>query len=260
MTTASPRNIGSDPRTSSTATISPHAAIGTGFFATARSDVTMASAALAWRSSIRGNETTLTQSATTANRNPTPQPTTISHHPCGVVSTRRAKSGMDAAAQLIESQRREWPKQGEAGGQRKQQRQHGIAEHHARQHQAEHRIDHAEDDGVAWHRLEIFPTEPKRLVQVGQADGPDDGRSRVVLGAVLRRFSRGRDIAGVWCGHGRYLPCRGGRISRRSSAQAAFLGNDHDQARREDRKPKLAMSRTEPSAYLESAMLSLTLR
>jgi hypothetical protein len=42
---ARPRKNGSDPATSSTATISPHAAIGTGFRATARSDVTMASAA-----------------------------------------------------------------------------------------------------------------------------------------------------------------------------------------------------------------------
>ena len=58
----------------------------------------MASAALAWRSSIKGNETTLMQSATTANRKPTPQPTTISHHPCDVVSTRLAKSGIPAAA------------------------------------------------------------------------------------------------------------------------------------------------------------------
>ena len=85
-------------RTSSTATINPHAAIGTGFRATARSDVTMASPAPAWRSSISGNDTTLMHSATTANRKPTPQPTTISHHPCGVVSTRVAKSGMPAAA------------------------------------------------------------------------------------------------------------------------------------------------------------------
>src|SRR5665213_859098 len=35
-------------------------------------------------------------------------------------------------------------------------------------------------------------------------------------------------------------------------AQAAVCGNDHDQARREDRKPKLAMSRTESQAYSQS--------
>jgi hypothetical protein len=38
-------------------------------------------------------------------------------------------------------------------------------------------------------------------------------------------------------------------ISRRTKAHAAVCGNDHDQARREDRNPKQAMSRTEPSGY-----------
>jgi hypothetical protein len=38
------------------------------------------------------------------------------------------------------------------------------------------------------------------------------------------------------------------------------FGIDHDQARRENREPELAMSRTEPSAYSHSFALSLTLR
>jgi hypothetical protein len=47
-----------------------------------------------------------------------------------------------------------------------------------------------------------------------------------------------------------YLPCRTGRISRAfEGASGRFLRNDRDQARRENRKPKLAMSRTEPSGY-----------
>src|SRR5579862_8923502 len=37
-------------------------------------------------------------------------------------------------------------------------------------------------------------------------------------------------------------------------------GNDHDQARREDRKAKLAMSRTEPPAYSQCREQALTLR
>ena len=45
MTTARPRKNGSDPATSSTATINPQAAIGTGLRATARSEVTIASPA-----------------------------------------------------------------------------------------------------------------------------------------------------------------------------------------------------------------------
>ena len=97
MTTARPRKNGNVPATRSTATINPQAAIGAGLRATARSEVTIASPALAWRSSIRGNDTTLIQSATRANRKPTPQPTTISHQPCDVVSTRVAKSEMPVA-------------------------------------------------------------------------------------------------------------------------------------------------------------------
>ena len=252
-------------------------------------------------------------SATSANRKPTPQPTTISHHPCGVVSTRAGEIGnsgrgfiaerrdvdrlrgrdpgheqrqqqraepehgaerrraqhvdrvpggglfaaLAAAAEFIETERRERAEQGKAGGQRKQQRQHRIAEHRARQHQAEHRIDHAEDDGVARHRLEILPAEPQRLVQVGQADGSDDRCSR----GVLRRLSQWRDIAWdmVWPWSLSPLPQRP-QFRAGRSAQAAVCGNDHDQARREDRKPKLAMSRTEPSAYSQSPAPSLTLR
>ncbi len=98
MTTARPRKNGSDPKTSNAATINPQAAIGSGFRAAARSDVTIASPTPTWRSRINGNETTLTHSATKANRKPTPQPATISHQPSGVVSTRLAKSGISAAA------------------------------------------------------------------------------------------------------------------------------------------------------------------
>ena len=81
-------------------------------------------------------------------------------------------------AQFIKTERRKWPEQGKACGKGKQQRQHRIAEHRTRQHQSEHRIDHAQNDGVARHRLEILPAQPQRRVQVGQTDGPDDWRGR----------------------------------------------------------------------------------
>ena len=119
-------------------------------------------------------------------------------------------AGLAAAAQFIKTERGERADQGKARGQRKQQRQHRIAEHGARQHQSEHRIDHAEDDGVARHRLEILPAKPQRLVQIGKPDVSDDGSSRLILCGL----SHWTDIAGIWCGHGRYLPCRSGRISR----------------------------------------------
>src|SRR5260370_34006543 len=67
-----------------------------------------------------------------------------------------------------------------------------------------------EDDGVARHRLEIFPAEPERFRQVGNADGADDRRSR----GVLRRLSQLCDVARVWCCHGRGLPYGIGLSSR----------------------------------------------
>ena len=75
----------------------PQTAIANGFSFTARSDVRIASIADACRSSINGNATTLMHRATTANRQPTPQPTMMSDQPSGVVNTRLAKSGMFAA-------------------------------------------------------------------------------------------------------------------------------------------------------------------
>jgi hypothetical protein len=50
------------------------------------------------------------------------------------------------------------------------------------------------------------------------------------------------------------------RISRHSKAQAASFANDHDEARREEKKPKLALSRTERSAYSQTPLMSLSLR
>jgi hypothetical protein len=46
----------------------------------------------------------------------------------------------------------------------------------------------------------------------------------------------------------------------RGRKNAAMCRNDHDQARREDRKLKLAMSRTEASGYSQLPPLPLTLR
>src|SRR2546430_16836825 len=103
MTIASPRKNGSDPATSSTATIKPHAAIGTGFFATARSEVTIASPAPVWRSSMVGNDTTLTHRATSANRKPTPPPAAINHQPCGAGRIPVAETGQVGAGSDTES-------------------------------------------------------------------------------------------------------------------------------------------------------------
>src|SRR5258708_5748507 len=96
MTTISPRNTGSEPSTRPPATIRPHAAIGTGFSATARIDVLIAVPSATSRSISSGNDTTLIASTSTANRKPTPMPTTIIDQPAGVVSTSRTNVSIEA--------------------------------------------------------------------------------------------------------------------------------------------------------------------
>src|SRR6185437_9052260 len=173
------------------------------------------------------------------------------------VRSRGLFAALAATAQFIQAERRERAEQGKTRRERKQQRQHRIAEHGARQRQAEHRIDHAQDDGVARYRLEILPAEPQRGVQVGQADGADNRRGRGI-GCGPANWC---DIALVGCRHVvspfRCLPCGGVACQR---YKRTVRGNDHDQARREDRKAKLALSRTERPAYSQCREQALTLR
>ena len=100
------------------------------------------------------------------------------------VPGRSLLAALAAAAEFIQAECRERAEQRKARRQRKQQRQDRIAEHGAGKHKAEHRIDYAKNDGVARHRLEILPAEPQRVVQIGQTDPADDGRSRAVLGVA----------------------------------------------------------------------------
>ena len=74
-TTARPTNRGIEPTASNSATISPQVAIATGFFATALTEVWIATAAPTSRSSSRGKEMTLMTSVTSAKRNPIRFPT-----------------------------------------------------------------------------------------------------------------------------------------------------------------------------------------
>jgi hypothetical protein len=104
-----------------------------GFFITARSDVRIASIAVACRSSINGNDTTLTHRATTANRKPMPQPTMMSDHPSGVVNTRVAKSGMLAAGGCNVDRVRD----GDPGPEQNEQ-EHAEFEHGAERRCAQH--------------------------------------------------------------------------------------------------------------------------
>ena len=90
---ASPTNAGIDPIARPAATITPHAAIGTGFAATALMDVTIALGRPTSRSSKSGNETTPIAGTTAATRKPTPTPVPIISHPAVVVNTCRLRDG-----------------------------------------------------------------------------------------------------------------------------------------------------------------------
>ena len=78
---------GIEPITNSAATMKPHSAMVTGLAATTRIEVSSATAAPTSRSSSNGNEIAPMASTTTANRKPTPVPTTIKIQPAGVLNT-----------------------------------------------------------------------------------------------------------------------------------------------------------------------------
>src|SRR6266545_1783140 len=98
MTITRPRSAGTDPITKPAATIRPHAAIGTGLTTTAWIDVQIAVPTLTSRSSSNGKETTLIAKVMTANRKPTPIPTTIMVQPGAVVNTSWMNAAIDAGA------------------------------------------------------------------------------------------------------------------------------------------------------------------
>ena len=72
-------------------------------------------------------------------------------------------AALAAAAELVETNRGKGSKQGKPGCQRKQQRQYRIAKDHPEQSNTENGINHAHDDRVTWHCLEVFPAQAQRL-------------------------------------------------------------------------------------------------
>src|SRR5215471_6968664 len=87
-----------------------------------------------------------------------------------------------AAAELVETKRGKRANQRKTGGQRKEQRQHRIADHQSEQHEPENRINRAEDNCVTWDGLEILPAQAQRVPQVRQSKLSNDG-----CGAVAER-------------------------------------------------------------------------
>ena len=98
ITTVRPRKNGIEPIRSDAATINPHSAMVSGFLATTRIEVSTATAAPTSRSSNSGNEIALMVSTITANRKPTPVPTTISIQPARVLNTSLMNWVIDAGA------------------------------------------------------------------------------------------------------------------------------------------------------------------
>src|ERR1700722_7709431 len=112
-------------------------------------------------------------------------------------------AALAAAAEFVETERGKRTNQRKAGGQRKEQRQHRIAKDRSEQNKAENGIDHAQDNGMTWHGLEIFPAEAQRIAQVGQADFANDKRA----GDAEYFWFRFYGVVGMLCRHGRSLPC-----------------------------------------------------
>jgi hypothetical protein len=91
-------------------------------------------------------------------------------------------AALAAAAQFVQAEGSKRAGQRKPGGQRKQQRQHGITKHRARQHQSEHRVDRTQHQGVARNLLEILPAEPQRAPEVCDGDGADRELGRDLVG------------------------------------------------------------------------------
>src|SRR6202022_2215705 len=112
-------------------------------------------------------------------------------------------AALAAAAEFVETERGKRTNQRKTGGQGKEQRQHRKTKDHSEKNKTENGINHAQDNGVAWYGLEIFPAQAQRGAQVGQADFANDKRG----GDAEHFWFRIYDVVGILCGHGRSLPC-----------------------------------------------------
>src|SRR6266404_8778354 len=106
-------------------------------------------------------------------------------------------AALAAAAEFVETERGKRTNQRKTGGQRKEQRQHRIAKHHSEQNKTENGIDHAQDNGVAWYGLKIFPAQAQRVAQVGHADFANNKWG----GSSQHLWFRFYDVVGILCGH-----------------------------------------------------------
>ena len=96
-------------------------------------------------------------------------------------------------AHLIETDCCKRADEGEAGGEREQQRQHSIAECQPTHYQADHRVDDAEEDNVGAVSREVIEASGQNLPEVGYRKAPDL-RERSALGSLQSRPRRGSPI------------------------------------------------------------------
>src|SRR5258708_1837807 len=87
-------------------------------------------------------------------------------------------SATKPSPEFVETERGKRTNQRKTGGQRKEQRQHGIANDQSEQNKAENGINHAQDNGVSWDGLEVFPAQAQRVAQVGKVDLANDKGGR----------------------------------------------------------------------------------
>src|SRR6201993_5130018 len=83
-------------------------------------------------------------------------------------------SALAVSAEFVEAERSKRANQGKTGGQLKEQRQQGMAKDQSEQDKTDDGINHAQDDGVSWYSVEVFPTQAQRIAQVEKADLAND--------------------------------------------------------------------------------------
>ena len=94
------------------------------------------------------------------------------------IDRRDLEAGLAPPAQLIETERGKRPDQREACRGREQQRHEGVAQRQGGRQNADRRIDHAQEHGVARHGAEVVPALLQRVGEIGRRNAADGGIGR----------------------------------------------------------------------------------
>src|SRR5260221_4846846 len=118
--------------------------------------------------------------------------------PAGIEFLLPAQTQFALSAHFIETDRREWSDQGEAGSQWEEQRQQLVMKGHSGENQAGNGIDDAEKDDIGPIGGKIFETFKDDLLEIGDVDPAD------------RRWSGMQMLCRLVDGLARMLDCLGG--------------------------------------------------